>query len=49
MEHISILRHKAKMRQVIVVPGKHGMAALMLALKDEKKKADDIPVYMHQG
>ena len=36
------------MRQAIVVPGKHGMLALMLALKEAKIKAEDIPVHMHQ-
>ena len=37
------------MRWVILVPGKHGMAALMLALKEAKLKAEDIPVHTHKG
>ena len=37
------------MRWVILVPGKHGMAALMLALKEAKLKAEDILVHTHKG
>ena len=32
-----------------VVIGKHGMASLMLALKQTEIKAEDIPVHIHQG
>ena len=36
------------MRRSRVVPGKHDMVALMLALKEAEIKAEAIPVYMHQ-
>ena len=36
------------MRWAIVVPGKLGMSALMLALKEAKLKAEAIPVHIHQ-
>ena len=35
------------MRRAIVVPGKHGMAFLMLALKEAEIKTEDIPLQMH--
>ena len=35
------------MRRSIVVPVKHGMAALMIALKEVEIKAEAIPVHMH--
>ena len=37
------------MRWSRVVPGKHDMAALMLALNKAEIKAEDIPVHIHQG
>ena len=37
------------MRQARVVPGKHGMAALILALKEAEIKAEAIPLHMYQG
>ena len=37
------------MRWERVVPGKHGMSALMLALKEAEIKAETISVHMHQG
>ena len=37
------------MRWARVVPGKHGMSALMLALKEAEIKAESILLYMHQG
>ena len=37
------------MRQAIVVPGKYGMADLILSLKDSEIKVESIPVHMHQG
>ena len=37
------------MRRARVVPGKHGMAALMLSQKEAEIKAEAIPVHMHQG
>ena len=48
VEHMSILRHEVAMRQSRVVPGKHGMVALMLVLKEAEVKAEDISVHMHQ-
>ena len=33
MEQLSILRKEVAMRRARVVPGKHGISALMLALK----------------
>ena len=32
-----------------VVPGKPGMSALILALKETEIKAESIPAQMHQG
>ena len=49
VEHISSLQQEVAMIRAIVVPGKHGMSALMLALKEAKIKAEAIPVQMHQG
>ena len=46
---MSVLRHEVSMRRARVVPGKHGMEALMVALKEVKIKAGAIPVQMHQG
>ena len=37
------------MGQARVVPGKHGMSDLMLALKEAEIKAEFIPVQMYQG
>ena len=36
------------MRQAIVVTGKYGMAALMIALHEAEIKVEDIPVHMKQ-
>ena len=49
MEQLSSLRQEVAMRRSIVVPGKNGMSALMLALKGSKIKAEAITVQMHQG
>ena len=49
VEQMSILRHKVAMRWARGVPGKHGMADLILTLKEEEIKAEAIPVHMHQG
>ena len=49
IENLSILRHKVATRLSIVVPVKHGMAALMQALKEAEIKAEAIPVHMHHG
>ena len=35
------------MRWERVVPGKHGMSALMLSLKEAEIKSEAIPVHMH--
>ena len=48
MEQLSSLRQELDMRPEIVVPGKNGMAALVLALKDAEIKAEALPVTMHQ-
>ena len=37
------------MRRTRVVPGKHGMSALMLAPKEAEIKEEAILVNMHQG
>ena len=34
VEYLSIMRHKVAMRQGSGVPGKHGMASLLLVLKE---------------
>ena len=47
VEYILILIHKAAMRWTRLVPVKHGMASLMIALKEAKIKAEAIPVYMY--
>ena len=43
------MRHGVAMRWSKVVPGKHGMAALMLALKEVEINAETIPVHIYQG
>ena len=43
------MRHEVAMRQARVVPGKHGMVALMLELKEAEIKEEYIPVNMYQG
>ena len=43
------MRHEIAMIRARVVPGKHGMVALMLEIKEVEIKAEAIPVYMHQG
>ena len=48
VKQLSIMRHKVDMRRSRVVPGKHGMVFLMIALKEAKIKAEAIPVHMHQ-
>ena len=37
------------MRRARVMPGKHGMAALIMAIKEGEINAEDIPAHMHQG
>ena len=46
---MSSLRQHVDTRQTRVVPGKHGMADLMLALKEAEIKAEAIPVHIYQG
>ena len=48
MEHISSLRQEIAVRRSIVVPVKHDISALMLALKEAEIKSEAIPVHMHQ-
>ena len=48
MEQLSILIHEVAMVWARVVPGKHYMATLMLALKESEIKAESISVHMHQ-
>ena len=35
------------MRQARLVPVKHGLSSLMVVLKEEEIKAEDVPVHMH--
>ena len=49
VEQVSSLQQEVAMRQERVVPGKHGMSDLMIALKEAEIKAEAIPVHMHQG
>ena len=43
------MRHKVAMRRSRVVNGKYDMEDLMLALKEVKIKAEDMPLNMNQG
>ena len=47
MEHLSIMRHEVSMRRSIVLTGKHGMAALILELKEAGGNEEAILVHMH--
>ena len=49
VEQMSSLWHEVYIRWSRVVTGKHGMAALMISLKEAKIKAEAIPVNMYQG
>ena len=49
VEQLSSLRQELAMILEIVVPVKHGMSALMLALMKAETKAEAIPVHMQQG
>ena len=44
---MSSLRKCVAIRQEIVVPGKYGIPAIMLALKGSEIKEEDIPVHMY--
>ena len=43
---LSSLRQEVDMRWARVVPGKHGMSALMIALKEAEIKVESLPVHM---
>ena len=47
VEQLSSLRQDVGMIRAIVVPGKHVMASLMLALKEAEVKALTIPVHIN--
>ena len=47
VEQISSLWQEVAMIRARVVPGKHGMPALILALKELEIKVEDIPVHLH--
>ena len=49
VEQLSILLKEVDMRRGRVVPGKHGIAALVISLKEAEIKVEYIPVQMHQG
>ena len=49
VEYMPRLQQEVYLRRESVVPGKHGMRFLMLALKEAEIKAESIPVHMHQG
>ena len=49
VEHISILWQEVAMKHSRVLPRKHGMSALMLALKEAEVKEEAIPVQINQG
>ena len=49
MEQLSSLQNEAAMIRAIVVPVKHGIPALMLALKESETKSEAIPVHMQPG
>ena len=49
VEQLSILRHEVATRRAGVVPGKHGMSDLMLALKEAYIKVEAILVQIHKG
>ena len=44
---MSSLWKEVAMSRAIVVPGKHDMVALMLALKEAEIKTKDIPMNIH--
>ena len=49
VEMFSSLRYEVAMRKARVVPGKHGMSALMISLKESKTKSEAIKVHIYQG
>ena len=48
VENLSRLRQDVAMRQARVVPGKHVMSALMLALKEAEIKSEAIQLHLQQ-
>ena len=44
---MSSVWYEVAMIQETLVPGKHDMVALMLALKEAEIKVGDIPLHMH--
>ena len=49
MEQLSSLWQEVDMIQARVVPVKHDISSLMIALKEAEIKAEAIPVQMHKG
>ena len=49
LEQLSSMCQEVSIIWEIVVPGKYGMSALMLALKEAEIKIEAIPVQMYQG
>ena len=49
VEQLSRLWKEVDMRRARLVPGKHGMSTLMVALKEAEIKEEAIPVHIHQG
>ena len=49
LEQLSSLRHELATRWEILMPGKYGMASLMLALNEAETRTEAIPVHMNQG
>ena len=47
-EHLSSLQNNVVIKRERLVIVKHVMAALMLAIKEKGKRAEDIPVNVHQ-
>ena len=48
VERMSSIQNNVVMRQARLVPGKHGMASIMLVLKESVKKKKFIPVHIQQ-
>ena len=49
IEQLSSLQQEIAMSRERMVPGKHGMEALMLELKEAGINSEAIPAHMHQG
>ena len=48
LEQISSLQHEVAMRRERLVPGKHDMSALVIALKEAEINSKAIPVHIYQ-